>query len=226
MTTAPEEGQGPPGTGRAFRLHRYLSAALQAVILAGLAASVVERHWLTSFLIFGILVLTASPLLLRRRLRVFIPPEFELSAILFVFASLFLGSIHGYYERFWWWDVMLHTSSGFLLGLLGFLLVYVLNQEPNIKLHMRPAFVALFAFTFSVGLGALWEIFEFAMDQLFGTNMQRSGLVDTMWDLIVDTVGAAVVTGFGYAYMRRGSGSFIESSILRFTRNNPHLFRR
>ena len=56
--------------------------------------------------------------------------------------------------------------------------------------------------------------------------MQRSGLVDTMWDLIVDTVGAAVVTGFGYAYMRRGSGSFIESSILRFTRNNPHLFRR
>ena len=35
-------------------------------------------------------------------------------------------------------------------------------------------FVAVFAFMFAVGLGALWEIFDFAMAGVFGLNMQKS----------------------------------------------------
>ena len=213
-------------TTRTSKLHRRLSAALQVVVLVGLIGSIVEQRWLTSFLTLWILVLSALPLIMRHRMRVFVPPEFELVAILFVFSSLFLGSVHGYYERYWWWDIMLHTSSGLLLGVVGFLLVYVLNQEPNIKLHMRPAFVALFSFTFSVALGALWEVWEFAMDQFFGMNMQRNSLVDTMWDLIVDTLGALTISGAGYAYLRSGKESFVEDSILRFVRANPGLFRK
>ncbi len=226
----PAPGERPePGSARddrRERFHRRVSLTLQALMLAGLVASVAQRNWMPSFLILWILVLSALPLLLKRRLRVYVPPEFELVTIGFLFASLFLGSVHGYYERYWWWDVMLHTGSGFLLGVLGFLLVYVLNEDPDIRLHMRPAFVALFAFTFAVGLGALWEIFEFAMDQLFGWNMQKSGLVDTMWDLIVDTVGAAVVSGIGFVYMRSGTRSFVEDWSLRFVERNPQLFVR
>ena len=48
-----------------------------------------------------------------------IPAEFELLAILFVFASLFLGEFRSFYERFWWWDVLLHATSGLLLGACG-----------------------------------------------------------------------------------------------------------
>jgi hypothetical protein len=40
-------------------------------------------------------------------------------------------------------------------------------------MHMRPRFVALFAFLFAVAVGALWEIFEFAIDGTFGTQMQK-----------------------------------------------------
>src|SRR5690606_11091243 len=116
-------------------------------------------------------------------------PEFEVLALIFIFASLFLGEVRGYYIRYWWWDIALHTASGLLLGIWGFLLVYVLNESQDIEMQMKPRFVALFAFFFAVGCGALWEIFEFAMDQLFGMNMQKpmlndpSGLTDTMWDL-------------------------------------------
>ncbi len=63
--------------------------------------------------------------------------------------------------------------QGVLLGILGFLLVYVLNQNPRIDLHMHPGFVALFAFCLAVTVVALWEIFEFAMDQLFRMNMRK-----------------------------------------------------
>ncbi len=63
------------------------------------------------------------------------------------------------------------------------------------------------------------------MDQLFGMNMQKSGLVDTMWDLIVDSIGAAIIALLGWAYLRAaGSDSFLERWIERFIQANPRLF--
>jgi len=146
-------------------------------------------------------------------------------AIVLIFAALFLGEVRNYYERFWWWDAALHATSGGLLGIFGVLLVYVLNKQPNISMHMKPGFVSLFAFAFAMCIGALWEIFEFVMDSLFGMNMQKSGLVDTMWDLIVDAIGALVVSISSYFIMRTGSESFIRRAIERFIERNPHLFK-
>ncbi|MEX1237387.1 MAG: hypothetical protein WD994_03870, partial [Pseudomonadales bacterium] len=164
--------------------------------------------------------------------RVFIPAEFELVAVAFIFASLFLGEIYGYYTRFWWWDIALHTTSGLLLGVIGFLLVHVLNETEDIGLHMKPGFVAFFAFLFAVGIGALWEIFEFCMDRLLGLNMQKemlgdpSGLTDTMWDLIVDAIGALVIAMVGYGYLKKaGNRSFLERWIQSFIQANPRLFK-
>jgi uncharacterized membrane protein YjdF len=214
------------------KIHRRSSFFLQAILFAGAVAAVWEKQWLTAVVTFGIIVITLLPLLLQRRFRVFIPPEFELLAIAFVFASLFLGEVRGYYVRFWWWDIVLHTASGFLFGIVGFLLVYVLNEVEQIGVSMKTGFVAFFAFLFAVGMGALWEIFEFGMDQLFGTNMQKpmlgdpSGLTDTMWDLIVDTLGALVISLLGYGYLKTaGNKSFLERWIESFIKNNPRFFR-
>jgi hypothetical protein len=70
------------------------------------------------------------------------------------------------------------------------------------------------------------------MDRLFGLTMQKpmlgdtSGLTDTMWDLIVDTLGALVISVLGWWYMHRGNESFIEVWIKKFIAANPRLFRR
>jgi hypothetical protein len=209
---------------RPTTIHQWITVSLQAVMLGGLALAIYERQWLNSFLIVSILCLTLLPAILGTRFKVHIPPQFELLAILFVFGSVFLGEIRGYYVRFDWWDVALHTGSGFLLGILGFLLVYVLNEDEHIDLHMKPKFVALFSFAFAVAVGAIWEIFEYGMDTLFGLNMQKSGLVDTMWDLIVDTVGAAAIALLGYRYMKRGTSYFAEQWIDKFIEGNPRIF--
>ena len=207
-------------------LHKRLTLFLQLTLLIGAILAVMQGRWLAATVTAGIIGVTLLPLVLGRRLAVHIPPEFEVLAVVFAYASLFLGEVHGYYIRFWWWDVVLHIGSGFLLGILGFLLVYVLNEVESVDLHMRPRFVALFAFMFAVGMGALWEIFEFGMDQLFGLNMQKSGLVDTMWDLIVDTGGAIVISLLGWSYLEKaGSSSFLERWIAAFVRANPRLFR-
>ena len=214
-------------------IHRRLTFALQAILVVEVVVAVWEQQWLTAVTTIGIIVVTLGPFFLAKLFRVFIPPEFVLLAIAFVFASLFLGEVHGYYSRFWWWDIALHSGSGFLLGIIGFLLVHVLNETENIGVHMNPGFVAFFAFLFAVGMGALWEIFEFGMDSFFATNMQKemlgdpSGLTDTMWDLIVDTLGALVIALLGYGYIKTAQNeSFLERWIHTFIKSNPRLFNR
>ena len=53
-----------------------------------------------------------------------------------------------------------------------------------------------------------------------------SGLTDTMWDLIVDALGALAIALAGYLYMKRGMTSFIVPWIQRFISGNPRLFKR
>lgn len=204
---------------------------LETVMAVELALLLTQGSWLSGVWLLAIMVVAGAPAVLGDRLPVRIPAAYELLAILFVFASLFLGEFRSYYERFWWWDIALHATSGLLLGILGFLLVYVLNENKRIDLHMRPGFVAFFAFVFAVAVGTFWEIFEFTVDQNFGTTMQKpmlgdpSGLTDTMWDLIVDTLGALAICAFGWWHMRRNHRSFIDLWIDNFIERNPKLFR-
>ena len=218
-------------SGRARRIHLVVLAVLQTIMAVELVLVLWRGEGMTAVLVLVIMGVTLAPAVLGRRLPVDIPAEFQVLAIVFVFAALFLGEVRSWYVRIWWWDIALHTSSGLLLGLLGFLLVYVLNENERVDVHMRPRFVALFAFLFAVAVGALWEIFEFSMDRMLGTNMQKpmfgdpSGLTDTMWDLIVDTLGAFAISALGWWYMRRGERSFIEAWIQKFIDRNPRLFR-
>jgi len=226
------EASKPPVLQWPF-FHRWISLILKGILVLGVFGSIWERQWATAVFTCIIIAITLAPLLVRKRTGVFIPPEFELLAIGFIFAALFLGEVRGYYVRYWWWDMALHTSSGFLLGIIGFLLVYIMNEKEDIELSMKPGFVALFAFLFALGMGALWEVFEFAADSLFGLNMQKemlgdpSGLTDTMWDLILDAAGSLVIAILGYGYLTTaGSESFLERWIAKFIDANPQLFER
>lgn len=210
---------------------RKITLTLQLLLFFGLLGAIWEQQWLNAVVTTGIIIITLFPILLAQKFNVHMPSIFQLMAIGFIFASIFLGEVYGYYTRFWWWDIALHTTSGFLLGITGFLLVYLLNENDTIHMQMQPGFVAFFAFMFALGMGALWEIFEFSMDQLFGTNMQKpmfgdhSGLTDTMYDLIVDAIGALIISVLGYGYLKKAQAkSFLERWIRAFIVKNPRLF--
>ena len=63
--------------------------------------------------------------------------------------------------------------------------------------------------------GAIWEIYEFTGDSLLGMNMQKwrteagvplvgqAALADTMKDIIVDVLGAGIISLSGYFSMKR-----------------------
>ena len=208
------------------RFQLILSYFMQLIVIIGIVIFAVRGNWVSMVACIGILFLTFLPSIVRRKYNVYLPLEIDFVVIGFIFAAIFLGEIQGYYTRFWWWDSFLHTGSGLLLGLTGFLLIYILNEEKRVHVKMKPGFVALFAFAFAVMMGGVWEIFEFGMDSFFSLNMQSSGLVDTMWDLIVDTIGAGVISLLGYFYLKKGKSLIFDRVIHRFVKRNPQLFKR
>ena len=232
MDTRPTPQTSKPAEDTAGRLYWVLLAILQTIMLVELVVLLRAGQWRTALQVGIIMALTLAPVTLGSRLPVRIPFEFQILAVTFVFATLFLGEIESYYRLIWWWDAGLHASSGLMFGIVGFLLVYALNQNERIDMNLRPRFLALFAFVFAMAVGALWEVFEFAMDQTFGLEMQKprlgdpSGLTDTMWDLVFDAIGALIISTFGWWYMAHGQRSFIEDWIGKFIAYNRQLFKR
>ena len=164
--------------------------------------------------LLGIVAL-GLPALLERKLEIVIPSNMMIVYTLFLYGAIFLGEVMAFYYRVPHWDTILHAFSGAMLGALGYSVVSFLNRSDGVPIELSPLFVAFFAFCFSMTMGMLWEVYEFTMDALFGTNMQKfmqeggtmlvgqSALADTMKDIIVDAVGALVVSVVGYISLCR-----------------------
>ena len=214
------------------RIHKWVGRALLFIVAVEWVFLLLDARWLSLFLVTLIIATLLAPTLFRKKLDVDLPVEFHFTAVIFIFASLYLGEIQSFYQRFWWWDIALHASAGLLMGIVGFLLVYLLNASKRVELHMTPGFICLFAFFFAVTIGTLWEIFEFSVDRLFGLNMQKpmlgdpSGLTDTMWDMIVNALGAFIISFMGWWYLKRGQSFFVKDLIRTFIQKNPALFKK
>ena len=203
------------------KLWIFIYYLLKILIGVGLVYSTLRQDWENVFFISIIFFLTFVPTLLKKRYRIYVPIEFDLYIVSFIFLSLFMGEIYGYYYKIWWWDLYLHIEASFLLGIVGFLIVYILNEQKTIQLKLKPAFVSFFAFTFAMTIGVCWEIAEFIADSVFGFNMQKSGLTDTMWDLIVDLIGALSVSIIGYFWLKNKITFYLfEKPFIAFLEEN------
>ncbi len=188
---------------RAKRIRLCFTVVFRSLLLLAGVIAILRSDWIYLMLSWVTLFLTFLPSLIAREYRFDIPNEFETAILVFIYASLYLGEMHYFYTRLWWWDVFLHAFAAMIMGAIGFMLVSILNRETRVAIRLSPFFVAVFSWSFAVSLGALWEIIEFSLDAWFGLNMQKTGLVDTMWDLIVDALGALVVSYLGYVYMHK-----------------------
>ena len=158
------------------------------------------------------------PGILQRKLKITIPSGMLVAFAIFLYCAIYLGEVHYFYYRIEHWDTLLHTFSGFALGALGLSIIGLLNKSERVSVSLSPAFVAIFAFCFAVAIGTVWEIYEFSVDSISGLNMQKyalengelligqAALADTMKDLIVDAVGALVISVVGYVSMKRKEG--------------------
>ncbi|MBS3072437.1 hypothetical protein J4477_01220 [Candidatus Pacearchaeota archaeon] len=196
---------------------------IRLTLVFAIISSIITQSWTVLFVTILTLLLTFLPYVLEVGYKINLPLEFEFIAVMFIYSAMFLGEVHDYYTYYWWWDLVLHGGSAIAMGFIGFTIMYVLYRGK--KIIARPSTIAIFSFSFSLAIGALWEIFEFTMDQTFGFNMQKSGLIDTMWDLILNSIGAFIASSLGYLYIKRREVFIVSGIMKRFINDNPRLFR-
>lgn len=174
------------------------------------------------------------PSILEKRINLSVPSNMIFLYFAFLYFAIYLGEVRSFYYLVPHWDTILHTFSGAMIGALGFSVISFLNKSEDINLQLTPLFVAIFAFCFSVTLGVVWEIYEFSFDKIMGLNMQKfaladgtllkgqEALIDTMKDLIVDGIGAFIISVIGYISLKYKKG-WIERLRVKVKRKKQEM---
>lgn len=202
------------------KIQYYTSVALKIMIGVLVLASAINQNIFLVFTSLLALFLTFTPLIITRNFKIKLPIEVDLILTAVLCLHYALGEYNHFYIKFWWWDLFLHAGNSIILGIVGFIWAYSLLITS--KVTAKPILISSFSLSFSVLIGVLWEIFEFGMDYFFGFTMQKSGLVDTMTDLMMDVGGAMIVSLLGFIYMRKENHGLFDRIIRRFIKNKYH----
>lgn len=177
---------------------QMLSRIIQLSFIVIIAVEIVlgRYEWIPSAALS--LFITFVPNLIKRRIRLTLPPELTFIIFLALFLHTMGGSL-GLYMSISWWDHLTHSFSAFLVASLGFIGVVIIDKYAD-SIYLPPKFLAFFIFMLTSAFGVIWEISEFANDQLTGSTMQYS-LDDTMVDLMFDIGGGLVIAVLGPFYL-------------------------
>lgn len=195
-----------------------------ALLLISALISLFLARWSLAFVSLFTLTLSLIPPVLASRWSLSLPVPFLFATTLFFIGSIFLGEAFDFYERLWWWDLALHGFSAVGFGLSGFLFVFMLFEGD--RFAAPPSAIAFITFCVAMTIGATWEIFEYAMDITFGLNMQKSGLDDTMGDLLIDAIGAMIASVTGYFYLRHNSAGYLGRGLSQFIQLNRQFYQK
>ncbi|MGY3704799.1 hypothetical protein BW731_04065 [Vagococcus martis] len=125
----------------------------------------------------------------------------------FLFMSVFLGTCLHFMSMISFWDKILHFISPMILTIIGYGIIVALLKNVNIT-DVSPWLFLLMGFSFAGVCGVFWEFWEFFCDQFFHMNLQRytaaggvelvgrAALMDTMGDLLTNTLGSLVLSLF------------------------------
>lgn len=139
-----------------------------------------------------------------------VPPLSQTMLNIIIFAGIPFGSYLGLFDKLWFYDIIMHLLSGVVCAVFGYDFAFILQRK---KGQCSIILAAMFGLMFAMSIACGWEIYEFLMDYLHGTNLQLSskgpetamfdmskyrneygylGLFDTMTDMIYNTTGGII----------------------------------
>lgn len=118
------------------------------------------------------------------------------------------GELHGFFSGLWWWGILISLLASIVLGLASLSVVYVLSKKLGFVNNF--VLVSILVFSFTLTLGVFWETFEFFLDLIIGSGLQK-GLIDTMQDIIINIFGALIISLAGGFYLSRGDDYLVST---------------
>lgn len=157
---------------------------LRAAVLCLLVWKLVKQEWGHAGLCALTLALFCIPALAETVLKLRFPPLLEVVVMLFAACANLCGEMLGFYLRFRWWDMGLHLVWGFLAGVAGCAILRIVQRE-----RLTPLAAALSALGFAALTSVCWEFFEYFMDAVFQTDMQKSCWLPAVTSLLLNPAG-------------------------------------
>ncbi len=134
------------------------------------------------------LFLFTLPAFIEDKLDIELPDPLEIVLLLFVFSAEILGEINEFYIHFRDWDLILHTTNGFIMAGIGYSLVENLNRSSD-KVSLSPLYIAIASLCFSMTIGVFWEFFEYSADKFLGKDMQKDTIVEEIKSVTLNEEG-------------------------------------
>ena len=157
------------------------------------------------------------------------PPALGFLIAFHIFLSIDLGNAMNFYDLIPVWDLLLHGFFGFV----GCVTAAVFLIRWNGDKMTSWGFILTAAF-FTLGFGAVWEIFEYCCDIIMNTDIQRvqesiaagkSPLADTMEDLIITLAGIAVffITAVADKFLNKRLSSLLTNYTDKIVSDNRNF---
>jgi hypothetical protein len=161
------------GLPKLERIHNYITYGIILSLIIALIIEISNKNYEFLFITVLSIFLCLIPYFFQKKYRIYLPSEIQLSIVAFIYAGVFLGEVRNFYVKYWWWDSLLHTFSGFAMGLIIFGIMFVLYKTE--KIRTSPIFIAIIIFSISITMGVVWELYEYTYDNTTGYgNMQRA----------------------------------------------------
>jgi len=161
-----------------------------AIVLMGALAYSEGRSYPGNGAVMGALIMTL-PFLLEKAGLFRMPLSMQIWASLAVGLHTF-GLLVGLYDSTWWWDDLTHLVSSAMVGTIAALALYLFDLH-SVKIKVPRWAYPMMIVVFSIFIGTIWEIAEFAGDVLASTRMQYS-LSDTLGDCYMDMLGGLMAS--------------------------------
>ncbi len=186
-------------------LNSVVSWTLKILMIATVAYFLLEANWLLAIFAAGSLGISLIPAAINHSYNTNLPWGMDFWLTLWL--ALSVAGEAGFYQRYEWWDNVLHFGGTAVLVYLAFVMIFALNFTGKVRLSIP--LIGFFTFLVGMAFGGIWEVLEFWIWQLTGLDTLATGgdpargFFDTFSDLQLDLLGAVLMSFFGMAYIAR-----------------------
>jgi hypothetical protein len=111
-----------------YKGQAWLTLGIWAVLLLFGLDALITGQLSLAFISFATLGLAMAPAYIAKWAEIHVPRGFIAATTVFVGMTLFLGEVYDFYDKYWWWDMVLHFGSAVGFGMIGFVLVFMMFQ--------------------------------------------------------------------------------------------------
>jgi hypothetical protein len=201
-------------------VHLILTNLIRLILFLTFIYALTSNRILVQTIAAIAFLITFIPTIFMKIFKIEIPASLEIIYLMFIYGLLILGELRGFYHGLWWWSILMTFTASLALGFTSLSVIHVLHKTNRISTNPLLAAILIFALTLS--FATLWEIFEFTLDAIIHSGLQKS-LIDTMQDLSLNVLGALIVSIAGYNSIKTGNLILTSTFLTQTLEKNPLL---